>query len=546
MKDSVLEDSVLEELRGDILGEDACVRTPFGERRVSYADHIASGRPLASVEERLLRSVLPLYANTHTEDSATGAHTTHLVHEAAAYIKKQLGADDRYRLVFAGSGTTGAIKRMQEILGLAVPSTLRDRVLAVLAPEERPVVFVGPYEHHSNELSWRESLAEVVTIPLDQSGALDLGALRRALEDARFEGRPKIGSFSAASNVTGIVTDVRAVARLLHAHGAAAFFDFAASAPYVEIDVRPGKPDGIDALFLSPHKFLGGPGSPGLLLFDQMLYDQPAPTTAGGGTVSFVSHGGHWFVEDIEAREDAGTPAILQKLRAAMAFEVKARVGAKRIEAREHAFIREAIERLRGHPGLRLLGNLDAPRLAVLSFEVRSGDRILHPRFVTRLLNDLFGIQGRAGCSCAGPYGHDLLGIDAERSRAYREAIEAGFEGVRPGWSRISFHYAIAEETFRFLLDAVTFVAEYGERFVPLYRFDWHTGSWTHESDEGWPGGFDSRNWRAVARSRATAAEDYRRYLQEARRIAEGLEAPARSAPVPEGLDASLVTFLTS
>ncbi|MEJ2291460.1 MAG: aminotransferase class V-fold PLP-dependent enzyme [Deinococcales bacterium] len=538
--------SVLEELRNDILGEDACVRTPFGERRVTYADHIASGRPLASVEERLQRSVLPLYANTHTEDSATGAHTTHLMHEATEYIKARLGADERYRLVFAGSGTTGAIKRMQEILGLAVPSSLRDRVLAVLAPDERPVVFVGPYEHHSNELSWRESLAEVVTIPLDGRGTIDLDALRRALEDARFEGRPKIGSFSAASNVTGIVTDVRAVARLLHEHGAAAFFDFAASAPYVAIDVRPGQPDGIDALFLSPHKFLGGPGSPGLLLFDQMLYDQPAPTTAGGGTVSYVSHGGHWFVEDIEAREDAGTPAILQKLRAAMAFEVKERIGVERIEERERAFITEAIARLRDHPNLQLLGNLEVPRLAVLSFEVRSGDRILHPRFVTRLLNDLFGIQGRAGCSCAGPYGHDLLGIDAERSRAYHEAIEAGFEGVRPGWSRISFHYGISEEAFRFLLEAVTFVAEYGDRFVPLYRFDWRTGAWTHEADEALPCGFDSASWPAVPRSEAPFVEDYRRYLEEARRLAEGLQPPARPGSAPKGLDPSLVTFLTS
>ncbi|MEJ2287973.1 MAG: aminotransferase class V-fold PLP-dependent enzyme [Deinococcales bacterium] len=539
-------ETAMRQLRNDTLGEDACVRTPFGERRVTYADHIASGRPLRSVEERLQRSVLPLYANTHTEDSATGAHTTHLMHEATEYIKARLGADERYRLVFAGSGTTGAIKRMQEILGLAVPSSLRDRVLAVLAPDERPVVFVGPYEHHSNELSWRESLAEVVTIPLDGRGTIDLDALRRALEDARFEGRPKIGSFSAASNVTGIVTDVRAVARLLHEHGAAAFFDFAASAPYVAIDVRPGQPDGIDALFLSPHKFLGGPGSPGLLLFDQMLYDQPAPTTAGGGTVSYVSHGGHWFVEDIEAREDAGTPAILQKLRAAMAFEVKERIGVERIEERERAFITEAIARLRDHPNLQLLGNLEVPRLAVLSFEVRSGDRILHPRFVTRLLNDLFGIQGRAGCSCAGPYGHDLLGIDAERSRAYHEAIEAGFEGVRPGWSRISFHYGISEEAFRFLLEAVTFVAEYGDRFVPLYRFDWRTGAWTHEADEALPCGFDSASWPAVPRSEAPFVEDYRRYLEEARRLAEGLQPPARPGSAPKGLDPSLVTFLTS
>lgn len=538
--------SVLSELRNDILGEGASVRTPFGERRVTYADHIASGLPLASVEERLSASVLPLYANTHTEDSATGAHTTHLVHEASAYIKRQLGADERYRLVFAGTGTTGAIKRMQEILGLTVPSTLRERVLELLEPEERPVVFVGPYEHHSNELSWRESLAEVVAIALDERGSIDLDALKRGLEDPRYEGRPMIGSFSAASNVTGIITDVRAVASLLHEHGAAAFFDYAASAPYVDIDVRPGELDGIDALFLSPHKFLGGPGSPGVLLFDQMLYDQPVPTTAGGGTVSYVSPLGHWFVGDIEAREDAGTPAIVQKLRAAMAFEVKERAGVQRIEKRERRLIAEAIERFRDHPSLHLLGNLAAPRLAVLSFEVRVGEHILHPRFVTRLLNDLFGIQGRAGCSCAGPYGHELLGIDAERSRAYHEAIEAGFEGVRPGWSRISFHYAITDETFAFLLDALAFVAEHGARFVPLYRFDWSTGAWTHEADSGPACGFDSASWQAVTRSKASSANDHRRYLEEARALAETLEAPTGKPSAPDGLDPTLVTFLTS
>ena len=538
-------DTAMSELRNDILGEDACVRTPFGERRVTYADHIASGRPLGSVEERLRASVLPLYANTHTEDSATGAHTTHLMHEASAYIKRQLGADERYRLVFAGTGTTGAIKRMQEILGLAVPSTLRERVLGLLEPEERPVVFVGPYEHHSNELSWRESLAEVVAIPLDERGSIDLDALRRGLEDPRFAGRPMIGSFSAASNVTGIFTDVRAVARLLHEHQAAAFFDFAASAPYVDIDVRPGEPDGIDALFLSPHKFLGGPGSPGVLLFDQMLYDQPVPTTAGGGTVSYVSPRGHWFLGDIEAREDAGTPAIVQKMRAAMAFEVKERVGVQRIEKRERQLIARAIERFRDHPGLRVLGNLDAPRLAVLSFEVRVGERTLHPRLVTRLLNDLFGIQGRAGCSCAGPYGHELLGIDAERSRELHEAIEAGFEGVRPGWSRISFHYAISDETFAFLLDALAFVAEHGARFVPLYRFDWRTGAWTHEADAEPACGFDSASWQPVPRSKAPPADDHRRYLDEARALAATLEARSGEPSVPDGLEAALVTFLT-
>jgi len=540
-----VDDPVFDALRRDMLVEGACVATPFGERRVTYADHIASGLPLASVEERLREAVLPLYANTHTEDSATGAHTTRLMHEAEAYIKRQVGADERYRLVFAGTGTTAAIKRMQEILGVAVPSTLRDAVLSVLAPEERPVVFVGPYEHHSNELSWRESLAEVVRIPLDGSGRLDLDVLERSLRDERYAMRPKIGSFSAASNVTGILTDVPAVARLLHRHQAAAFFDYAACAPYVPIDVRPGKEDGIDALFLSPHKFAGGPGSPGLLLFDQMLYDQPAPTTAGGGTVSFVTARDQWYLEDIEAREDAGTPAILQKLRAAMAFEAKERVGVARIERRERELIARALERLAKHPNLRLLGNLETPRLAVISFEVKAGKRSLHPRFVIRLLNDLFGIQGRAGCSCAGPYGHALLGIDDALSAELHRAIEAGFDAVRPGWSRISFHYALADETFEYLLQAVAFVADHGARFVRLYDLDWHTGAWTHPDDPALPCGFDPQGWPAVRRSRRSAADDHAAYLAEARRLAEGLEPKRRRGRVPDGLDPELVSFLT-
>lgn len=541
-----MSDPVLDELRRDMLVEGACVPTPFGDRRITYADHIASGLPLASVEDRLREAVLPLYANTHTEDSATGARTTRLVHEAGEYIKRQLGADERYRLIFTGSGTTGAIKRMQEILGLAVPSSLRERVLAVLAPDERPVVFVGPYEHHSNELSWRESLAEVVRIPLDHRGALDLAALGRALADPSYVGRPKIGSFSAASNVTGILTDVRAVAQLLHAHQAAAFFDFAACAPYVAIDVRPGQPDGIDALFLSPHKFVGGPGSPGLLLFDQGLYDQPSPTTAGGGTVSFVTAREQWYLDDIETREDAGTPAILQKLRAAMAFEVKDRVGVERIRAREEALIERALARLSRHPNLRLLGNLEAPRLAVVSFEVLAGGRTLHPRLVIRLLNDLFGVQGRAGCSCAGPYGHALLGIDDTLSREVHQAIEAGFEAVRPGWSRLSFHYALDEETFAFLLAAVEFVAEHGARFVPLYRLDWRSGAWTYrKGDPELPCGFDTRNWPVVTRSSRSAAEDHADYLEQARTLAAELTPKRRRGRLPDGLDPEVVGFLT-
>lgn len=542
----------LTDLREDVLGNDASVRTPFGDRRLTYADYIASGRPLASVERALNESVLPLYANTHTEDSATGAATTNLVHEASEYIKRCLGADDSYKLLFPGTGATGALKRLQEILGISVPAHLRELVLKQLDPSERLVVFVGPYEHHSNEVSWRESLAEVVTVPLDADGLIDLAALGEALSDPRFAGRPKLGSFSAASNVTGLLTDVRAVASLLHDHGALAVFDYAASAPYVKIDVAASSPDAndwLDAIVLSPHKFLGGPGSPGLLLFRATLYRLTTPTTAGGGTVTFVSHTRHRYVSDIEAREDAGTPGILQKVRAALAFHVKHAVGIKTIEERERELVARALERLTAVEGVTVLGNLQAPRLAVVSFLVVSGGALLHSKFVVRLLSDLFGIQGRAGCSCAGPYGHDLLGIDEETSSCYLDAIERGYEGIKPGWARISFHYLLDDDEFEFLIQAVEFIAANGHLFLPLYSFCWRTGAWRHRELVACEHVFAPETWEPTGISGGGRADDYRRYLEAADELARSLRArpaePAEPAAdsVPHGVDPRLVRF---
>lgn len=553
---------MIEELRSDVLGEGACVDTPFGSRRVTYADHIASGRALASVEDALRATVLPLYANTHTEDSATGAITTRLAHDAAEYIKRCLGADANYKLVFPGTGATGALKRLQEILGVSVAGQWRSKLLATLDPAERLVVFVGPYEHHSNELMWRESLAETVTVPLDGDGLIDLAALDALLSDPRFAGRGKVGSFSAASNVTGLLTDVRGIASLLHRHGAMAVFDYAASAPYVKIAVGPsseGADDWLDAIVLSPHKFLGGPGSPGLLLFHQTMYHLSSPTTAGGGTVSYVSHTQQRYYDDIEVREDAGTPAIVQKLRAALAFRVKEQLGVSVIEERERELIALALPRLAAIDGVRVLGNLEAPRLAVASFLVASGGKQLHAKLVIRLLSDLFGIQGRAGCSCAGPYGHDLLGIDDETSTCFLRAIDAGYEGVKPGWTRLSFHYLIDEEELDFLLEAVAFVARNGHKFVPHYAFDWRTGAWRHRStvavavhgdaDDQVPG-FDPGAWRAVKRSTRSRGDDYADYLAHAERlVAELIAAADQASPTalvdeaPSGLDERVLWF---
>lgn len=547
----------LANLRDDVIGEGACVSTPFGSRRVTYADHIASGRPLASVEDALRAAVLPLYANTHTEDSATGAATTRLAHEAAAYIKSCLGArgalSEQYKLLFPGTGATGALKKLQEILGVSVPEELRATLLDNLGPVERLVVFVGPYEHHSNELSWRESLAEVVPVPLDGDGLIDLDALDGLLAEPRFAGRRKLGSFSAASNVTGLLTDVRAIATLLHEHGALAVFDYAASGPYVDIDVGPtsqGGSDRLDAVVLSPHKFLGGPGSPGLLLFHRDLYQRSRPTTAGGGTVSYVSRTEQRYYDDIEVREDAGTPAIVQKIRAALAFRVKARLGAEFIERRERELVRLALVRLAETPGVHILGNLEAPRLAVVSFLVASGGKQLHAKFVVRLLSDLFGIQGRAGCSCAGPYGHSLLDIDEETSSCFLHAIEAGYEGVKPGWVRLSFHYLLDDEERDYLLNAVAFIAEHGHLFLKQYVFDWRSGSWRHTSETTEPrlSAFEVDDWPEVERSPRARGDDHAAYLVEAAQLAEELRALAADGQgalldSPDGLDERVLWF---
>lgn len=530
-----------EALRADLIGQGQPTQTPFGVRRVTYADNIASGRALASIERRMQELVLPLYANTHTEDSATGAHASALMRQASQYIKSQLGADESCKLVFCGSGSTAAIKRLQDILGLSVCSSQRETLLAALPPQQRPVVFVGPYEHHSNEISWRETLAQVVHIPLAKDGGIDLNALEAALK--QYAGRPLMGSFSAASNVTGLLSDTRRIARLLHAHGAYAFFDFAASAPYVEIDMRSGKDDGYDAIFFSPHKFVGGPGTPGVLCFQAHLYGQASPTTAGGGTVRYVSRSQHVFYDDIEVREDAGTPAILGKMRTALAFHVKQSVGIANIERREEELSRRAISRLSGHPQVTLLGNLQAPRLAVLSFLVRSGPEkdapYLHPRLVVRLLNDLFGIQSRGGWSCAGPYGHWLLEMDETQEQQFFDCVTAGLSSLRPGWARLNLAPWMSDEEADFILSAIEFVAEHGKRFLPLYHFNWERGLWTHNT-------FTAPTpdlFGPLPSTPDTVTEiPYAQYLAQAHELARSLPDPA-PRPRPAHIPAELVNF---
>jgi len=490
-------------LREQTVGADAAFATPFGERTMVYCDYTASGRCLHFVENYLLY-LQRNYANTHTEDDVTGRNMTHLLHEAERKIKACVNAGDEGRVIAVGTGATGAIDKAQQILGLACPPATRRRLdeeleacfglerfthYAEWRRRHSPVVFVGPYEHHSNEISWRQTGATVVEVELAADGGIDLAHLERLLRAPEYRDRPRIGSFSAASNVTGMLSPVRDIARLLHGHDALACFDYAACAPYVQIDMNPPDADGdasIDALFISPHKFLGGPGSSGVLVFNRRIYpaDLP-PTVAAGGTVDYVGPEDQDFIRDIEEREKAGTPGVMQTIKAALAFEIKDAIGTERIAARESELLERAMAAWRNEAGIEILGNPDpARRIGIVSFNLRDErGRYLHPKFATALLNDLFGIQSRAGCSCAGPYGHRLLGIDAPKSEAYRRCIGDGWGGLKPGWCRVGFHYTMDDAEADFVIDAVVFVARHGRLFLPLYEFDPASGAWRHRNE---------------------------------------------------------------
>jgi selenocysteine lyase/cysteine desulfurase len=472
-----IETPLLRRIRESVIGDDHVMTGPFGPRRVTYADYTASGRAVGFVEDFIRHEVLPRYANTHTESSGTGLQTSVLREDARRIVHQACGADDECAVVFAGSGSTGAIAKLIGILGLRIPSALDDRhgLSAHIPADQRPVVFIGPFEHHSNELPWRESVADVVVCPEDADGHIDQGFLAEQLR-AHADRPLKIGSFSAASNVTGIISDVRGLSALLHEHGALAFWDYAAAAPYVAMSM-----EGIDAMVLSPHKLIGGPSTAGVLVLRRSLMTNRVPDVPGGGTVAYVNDVEHRYLDDPVQREEGGTPAIVDSIRAGLVFQLKDAVGIEVIREHEEHHLRRAVAAWQAEPALEILGNLEAERLSIISFVVRTpSGRYLHHNFVVTLLNDLFGIQARGGCSCAGPYGHRLLGIDLDRSHEFEAEITGGCEGIKPGWVRVNFNYFISESASAYIVDAVRLVARHGWRMLGEYRFDVASGLWHH------------------------------------------------------------------
>lgn len=473
-------ETYFEPFRRQTIGHDQRFASPYGEHRIVYADWTASGRLYRPIEDRLRDQFGPFVGNTHSEASVTGSAMTLAYHEAHDILKRHVHAAPDDIILTVGAGMTAAINKLQRILGLKAPQGLRRYI--TLAESERPVVFVTHLEHHSNHTSWYETIADVVVVPPDDAGVVSLEALEASLHEYR--NRPlKIGAFSACSNVTGIYTPYHAMARLMHRAGGIALIDFSASAPYVDIDMHPaGDPEGyLDAVLFSPHKFLGGPGAAGVIVFNRALYHNSVPDEAGGGTVSWTNPWGQYaFLDNIEAREDAGTPGFLQAIKAALAVQLKCEMTVPAMQSREHDIVPVALDRLTAIPGVHVLAQGARDRQAIFSFWVEN----VHYNLMVRLLNDRFGVQSRGGCSCAGTYGHYLLHVDPTRSKRITDRIDHGDLSEKPGWVRISFHPSTTMADIDHVLHAVAECAAHAEEWSRDYVYSNVTNEYAHKNGD--------------------------------------------------------------
>ncbi len=463
--------------RKNIVGIDHSFLSPYGEKKIVYADWIASGRLYAPIEKKIIETFGPFVGNTHSEASFTGTAMTVAYKSAHDIIKNHVNAGKDDVIITAGSGMTAMINKFQRILGLKIPEQLKEYLN--LPPELTPVVFVTHMEHHSNHTSWLETIADVVCIQPDYNGLVDLNDFELQLE--KYKNRKlKIGAFTACSNVTGIETPYYKLASMIHKYGGFCFVDFACSAPYVNINMHPpDELEKLDAVFFSPHKFLGGPGSPGVVIFDSHLYKNKIPDNPGGGTVDWTNPWGqHKFVSNIELREDGGTPAFLQTIKAALCVKLKDDMGVDNIKAREEYLVNITLNGLRNIPGLHILADNVNDRLGAVSFYVDN----IHYNLLVKLLNDRFGIQMRGGCSCAGTYGHYLLHVSPDQSKHITERINLGDLSEKPGWVRMSVHPTMSDYELNFILNSLTDIVQNISAWKKDYFYSSHDNEFFHVS----------------------------------------------------------------
>ncbi|MBN2350446.1 MAG: aminotransferase class V-fold PLP-dependent enzyme [Bacteroidales bacterium] len=465
-----------EKYRKNTIGVDSYFDSPYGRKKIYYFDWLASGRLYKPIEDKIIQTFGPFVANTHTEASETGTRMTLSYHHAHHLIKKHVNAGPNDVIITAGSGMTTVVNKLQRILSL---KTTSKRILKSENDPERPVVFITHMEHHSNHTSWFETDSDIVLLNPMENLLINLDELKKQLE--KYKNRKfKIGAFTACSNVTGIVTPYYQMAKLMHEYGGLVFIDFAASAPYMDINMHPSDPmEKLDAIYFSPHKFLGGPGSSGVLIFDSVLYKREVPDNPGGGTVDWTNRWGEYkYVDDIETREDGGTPGFLQAIRIALAIELKEQMGVQKILEREDELLNIAFSEIKKIKGIKILADNVEHRLGVISFCHEK----IHFNLIVKLLNDRYGIQVRGGCACAGTYGHFLLEVSYEKSHEITEKISHGDLSEKPGWVRLSMHPTMKNEEVYYFVQSLKEIVENVDEWKKDYIYIPKKNEFIHKS----------------------------------------------------------------